>query len=239
MPLRHSKHHEDHPTSSHRRFSSISNKITGFRRPHQTVPAAEHGTAQLIYKEPSHTLDHPQHYHSLNSSTQQPNMSTLRHPQPQAPRVHFAGSTPPPSYHQQDYPRDRSSSQSSSSTASHRAIISNTTGNLHSNPVSVASSRSSFDLEPSGPVAEWCHQMHIMQSRRYDWCAGCFPRPVAVKDEEYAALAREEEESEKSGGAFSQAWEEEEQREQDEEFLRREKMVRRVRESRGAAHAYQ
>ena len=45
-----------------------------------------------------------------------------------------------------------------------------------SGPVSSSSSRSSMNLEPAPHVAEWCHQMHMMQNRKYEWCNGCHPR---------------------------------------------------------------
>ncbi|KEF63205.1 uncharacterized protein A1O9_01182 [Exophiala aquamarina CBS 119918] len=45
-------------------------------------------------------------------------------------------------------------------------------------PTSNSSSRtsSSTSLQPTSPVAEWCHQMHMIQQRKYDWCDGCHPK---------------------------------------------------------------
>ncbi|OAL31623.1 hypothetical protein AYO20_08166 [Fonsecaea nubica] len=46
-------------------------------------------------------------------------------------------------------------------------------------PSSTTSSRTSSatSLQPTAPVAEWCHQMHLIQQRKYDWCASCYPKP--------------------------------------------------------------
>jgi len=45
-------------------------------------------------------------------------------------------------------------------------------------PSSNSSSRTSSatSLQPTSPVAEWCHQMHMIQQRKYDWCEGCHPK---------------------------------------------------------------
>ncbi|KIW42080.1 uncharacterized protein PV06_05664 [Exophiala oligosperma] len=48
-----------------------------------------------------------------------------------------------------------------------------------STPASSASSSrtcSAASLAPTEPVAEWAHQVHLMQNRRYDWCQGCHPK---------------------------------------------------------------
>jgi hypothetical protein len=95
----------------------------------------------------------------------------------------------------------------------HSSTPSQTTSGTSSNPVSNASSRTSFDLEPSGPVAEWCHQMHIMQQRRYDWCQSCYPRPIA-----HAASMSEDMQADQ---------------------LRTQRMAERLRREREAGHAYQ
>ncbi|EXJ76069.1 uncharacterized protein A1O5_00577 [Cladophialophora psammophila CBS 110553] len=49
-------------------------------------------------------------------------------------------------------------------------------------PSSAPSSRTSSatSLQPTSPVAEWCHQMHLIQKRKYDWCTGCYPKPPPV-----------------------------------------------------------
>ncbi|KAJ4506362.1 hypothetical protein HRR83_003095 [Exophiala dermatitidis] len=48
---------------------------------------------------------------------------------------------------------------------------------------SAASSRTSsaVSLEPSAPVAEWCHQLHQIQNRQYEWCQGCYPKVSTLK----------------------------------------------------------
>jgi hypothetical protein len=172
---------------SHHRFLHVP-RLTGFRRPSQSA-ATSHGKAQLV-EEVEQSLQQPQHYHTYNT------MATQQRPQP--PRVRFADE---PSTNHPHHNRTHSSSNGSSNT--------------HSNPVSTASSRSSFELEPTSAVAEWCHQMHIMQRRRYDWCQACYPRPVqvAAPTEEEVTMAMVE--------------------------ARRAQMVERVRRERQAAHAYQ
>ncbi|KIW72225.1 hypothetical protein PV04_00435 [Phialophora macrospora] len=49
-----------------------------------------------------------------------------------------------------------------------------------SSPPSTTSLRTSSatSLQPTSPVAEWCHQMHMIQNRKYQWCEGCYPRPA-------------------------------------------------------------
>ena len=177
-------------TRSHNRFLHVP-RLTGFRRPSQSA-ANNHGKAQLV-DEVEESLQQPHHYHAYNT------MPTQQRQQPQ--RVRFADD--PPANHPH-HNRTHSSSNGSSNT--------------HSNPVSTASSRSSFELEPTGAVAEWCHQMHIMQRRRYDWCQACYPRPVQAA----APVAPSEEE-------VTMAMVE----------ARRAQMVERVRRERQAAHAYQ
>ena len=46
-------------------------------------------------------------------------------------------------------------------------------------PSSTNSSRTSSttSLQPASPVAEWCHQIHMIQNKKYQWCEGCHPRP--------------------------------------------------------------
>lgn len=58
----------------------------------------------------------------------------------------------------------------------HKRVPSNT----GSGSVSTSSSRSSMNLEPTAPVAEWCHQMHMIQNRKYDWCNACHPKTIAT-----------------------------------------------------------
>lgn len=208
-------------TTSHRPHHRFNlSKLTGFRRPNQTTQTPNNTTHQEQNQpeEPSEGFINPHHYHSHrpSTSTANPNMSTATAARPQ-PRVHFAGAPTTTTYTPQH--RSRSGSHSSSSAPS----------SLHSAPVSTASSRSSFDLEPTTPVAMWCHQMHIMQGRGYDWCQGCFPREKVAEQQE----ADDEEEA---------RIEEKEQYRYTEEELaieRRAKMVERAREGRGAGHAYQ
>ena len=79
------------------------------------------------------------------------------------------------------YPTARATTTNSASQYQHphpRHTSSTTT--TASPPVSTSSSRSSLSLEPREDVAEWCHQMHMMQRRRYDWCHGCHPSPAAL-----------------------------------------------------------
>ncbi|KIX00489.1 uncharacterized protein Z518_10629 [Rhinocladiella mackenziei CBS 650.93] len=49
-------------------------------------------------------------------------------------------------------------------------------------PSSASSSRTSsaVSLQPTSSVAEWCHQMHMIQSRKYEWCQGCHPKPPTL-----------------------------------------------------------
>lgn len=178
---------------SHHRYFGIP-KITGLRRPSQT---ASHGTPQIVEEETGPTLKHPAHYHSYNpeQSTYQHNHNMASQPR-QQPRVRFANDAQPVHHN-----RTHSSTHSQSNGSS-------------SNPVSNASSRTSFDLEPTGPVAEWCHQMHIMQQRRYDWCQSCYPRPVTVSPT----------------AAIDEATMEQ---------LRTQRMAERLRREREAGHAYQ
>lgn len=178
---------------SHHRYLHVP-RLTGFRRPSQSA-AAGHGKAQLV-EEVEETLHQPHHYHAYNDAT----MSTPR-PQQRQNRVRFASDPEPARAH-----HNRTHSSSTGSSA----------GNTHSNPVSTSSSRTSFDLEPTSPVAEWCHQMHIMQHRRYDWCQACYPRPVQVAPEP---------EAEEVTMAVIEA--------------RRAQMIERMRREREAAHAYQ
>ncbi|KPI39532.1 uncharacterized protein AB675_3526 [Cyphellophora attinorum] len=215
-----------------RRFSfSFSTKLTSFRKPQQAVPhsQAEHGKVEMVVpppQQPEQTLDQPHHYH--NHRTEQQNFSMPN----RQPRVHFAGSpsyTSQQNYSHEDRHRSNSQSSASSSYRSQHVLSSNNGAGTNSNPVSVASSRSSFEIEPSGPVAEWCHQMHIMQARKYDWCSACFPRPVPVRDEAYVEATEEVE------ADYRQSY----QQAEEDEWARREKLVRRVRESRSATHAYQ
>lgn len=180
---------------SHHRYLHVP-RLTGFRRPSQSA-ATNHGTPQLVEEaEPEESLRQPQHYHAYNDT-----MSTQR-PQQRQNRVRFASDPEPAQAH---HKRTHSSSAASSGT-----------GNTHSNPVSTSSSRTSFDLELTSPVAEWCHQMHVMQERRYDWCQACYPRPVQPAQQP---------EAEEVTMAMIEA--------------RRAQMVERMRRERQAAHAYQ
>jgi len=100
----------------------------------------------------------------------------------QLPHSHaYNHTTTMPSHHQQQprsYPTDSTTTTTSASQYQqphHRKALSTTA----SPPVSTSSSRSSLNLEPREDVAEWCHQMHMMQKRRYDWCNACYPSPTA------------------------------------------------------------
>ena len=62
--------------------------------------------------------------------------------------------------------------------AEHRRTASN--NGTASGTVSSSSSHSSMNLEPAPHVAEWCHQMHMIQNRKYEWCHGCHPRIVVT-----------------------------------------------------------
>ncbi|ETN38557.1 uncharacterized protein HMPREF1541_06593 [Cyphellophora europaea CBS 101466] len=207
---------------SHHRFLPIPH-LTGFRRPSQSAIAASgHGQAQIV-TQPDETLNRPQHYHSYNHPAPTFHDSSMmassqarppqHHHHPSTPRVRFADDhTGPHGSISAHHPRTHSSSASAVSSGGTSSSL-----GTHSNPVSTCSSRTSFDLDPSGPVAEWCHQMHIMQSRRYDWCQACYPRPVQPVSEAALQQAAEEQAVE----------------------ARRLLMVQRVQRQRAAAHAYQ
>jgi hypothetical protein len=192
--------HHDIKMSSrrpHHRFLHVP-RLTGLRRPSQSAATTSHGKAQLVVDDtPEEAFHRPTHYHAYSTPAptyhQHDNMPQPR--QQQQPRVRFAD----------DPHHNRTNSSSTASTSS-----------PHSNPVSASSSRSSFELEPTSVVAEWCHQMHIMQSRRYDWCQACYPRAVqqvAAPTEEEVTMAMIE--------------------------ARRAQMVERLRREREAGHAYQ
>ncbi|KIV94608.1 hypothetical protein PV10_02359 [Exophiala mesophila] len=60
-----------------------------------------------------------------------------------------------------------------------KKVDENTSTGHKSTPSSSTSSTrttSATSLEPTTAVAEWCHQMHLMQHRKYDWCEGCHPK---------------------------------------------------------------
>ena len=116
---------------------------------------------------PTSLHHHQQHFHQVHL---------------QIPHSHaYNHTTTMPSHYQQQPRSCPTASPTTTTSASqyqqphHRKTLSTTA----SPPVSTSSSRSSLNLEPREDVAEWCHQMHMMQKRRYDWCNACYPSPAA------------------------------------------------------------
>jgi hypothetical protein len=176
-------------------------------------------------------------YRRRSMSSKKPTYTT----KPAPASTSSSQSTMPRPQHQKHKPSHSSSSTTSSHQNHHHHPANTHHHHSPSNSTSTSptssrsSSASNMNLEPAPHVAEWCHQMHLIQNKKYDWCHGCHPRvilaaahPSSLEDGDGDGMCREKEKGDKRV-----SWEGESQREQ------RDRMVTARRRGNEPGHAYQ
>lgn len=80
----------------------------------------------------------------------------------------------------QSHRKDSTHSTSTSTATSRSSTATSMSSHPNHGGISIReASQRAQEIVPTSDVAEWAHQMHVLQGKSHWWCQGCFPKDVS------------------------------------------------------------